>query len=645
MGDLEAARYVTIIDGPSSRALVATLAVALVTGMGGFAAAGLDLVPPEADHGADGKWLEPFDGEVPAIHLSLRPDGSVAYYGGDHPHETEEPFNWSYFTAKLKKSRSRVMDLDQRNPVAPADEPGPDLFCSAPITTPQGQTLTAGGSEWIPSNQSMDGPVLGHDDSYELGMDADQGDGSRPAWETNPDMNNRRWYPTALTLSDGTLAVFSGIRNLTNPATNVVSIDELAPGAEQWRNVQPDLELAPGVTVEHQGRSGDAEKAPVNLPMYPRLFVVSGGPHEGDVVYLSNGDLWGEFGERPAEEPLWGTIQTYDTGSETWTVHSSSVFGARHLGSTVPLVLDPADDYVPTLLTFGGTLQRSAVATNTAETVTLDEENPTPEPTDPMERKRWQPQGQLLPTGEVVAVGGNELDTTIFHGQKVPHVMTAEIYDPDTGQWSTAATMDVKRGYHSTSVVTPDGTVLAAGHVPNPNPFPQFRNNNFAALTPTHEDDHTILNQTHHGETRFEEFVPPYLEQPNEDRPEIVGAQVDGVSFTPGEHPGDIGVEHQDTFEVTVEGLDEGLQDVVLLRSGAATHGLHADQRGVRLNVLDQTGANSQGPATLTLEAPPDGAVAPPGHYMLFVNEDAGEDGYPSRAAWVGLSVPDATAQ
>lgn len=631
---------------PSPRWTIVLLAAGLVTGLGGFAhATGLGLLEDEATAG-DGEWLEPFEGEVPAIHMALRPDGTVAYYGGNHPHETTETFNWTYFTATLEKSRSRAMDLDTRDPVKPANEPGPDLFCSAPIAAPDGTTVTVGGSEWIPSNESMDGPVLGHEESYRMGL-GPATDGDTPSWDRLPDMNNRRWYPTGITLSDGSLAVFSGIRNLTNPTTNVVAIDTLAPGADEWENVEPDLRLAPGVTVEHQGRDGDVEKTPVNLPMYPRLFVVGGGPLEGDVFYPSDGDLWGEFGERPAEEPLWGTYQSYDTEEETWTVHGPSAFGARHLGATVPLMLDPAgpdgeagtgDDYAPTLLTFGGTLQRSTVATNTAEKVTLDTEHPEPEVVEPMEEPRWQPQGELLPTGEVVAIGGTQLDTTMLHGQKVPHTMKAEIFDPATGTWETAASMDVPRGYHSTSVVTPDATVLAAGHVPNPNPWPQFRNNNVAGETPTHHDDHTVLNQTHHSETRFEEFVPPYLQQ-DESRPAITAASTpaQGSLADPGEHPNDLSLAYEDTFTVTVEDADEGIKDVVLLRTGAATHGLHADQRGVRLpyTVVDDAG----GTKTLAVEAPPDGNVAPPGHYMLFVNEDSGDHGLPSKAVFAGVGL------
>lgn len=629
-------------------ALAATL---MVTGFAGLENAvgdpGEDVLSDDPEE--DGQWLAPFDGEIPAIHASLRPDGTLAYYGGNHPHETDEQTNWTYFTATMQRSNSRVLDLDTGEVLEPEDDPTPDLFCSAPLTTPAGATLTVGGSEWIPSNQSMDGPVLGHERAYALDVD-----GSGPTWTDEPDMNNRRWYPTGLTLADGSLAVFSGIRNLTNPGTNVVAIDVLEPGADAWQNVEPDLRLADGVEVEHQGREGDVEKAPVNLPMYPRLFVVAGGPLEGTVFYPSNGDLWGEFGERPAEEPLWGTYQTYDEDTQTWTVRGPSAFGARHLGSTVPLVLDPAgpdgetdtsDDYTPSLLTFGGTIQRTTAATATAELVTLDSPQPEPEVVEPMDQPRWQPQGELLPTGEVLAIGGTELDTTMLHGQKVPHAMTAEAFDPETRSWETWASMEVPRGYHSTSVLTPNATVLTAGHVPNPNPWPQFRNNNVAELTPTHEDDHTPLNQTHHGETRFEEFVPPYLHQPGESRPAITAAATpDQGAFTPAPHPNDIALDHGDAFTITVEGLDEGLEDVVLVRTGAATHGLHADQRGVRLTVQEATDTTTSDPATLALEAPPDGNVAPPGHYMLFVNEDVGEDGYPSKAEFVGLG-PDSVVE
>ncbi|MDQ3974623.1 MAG: galactose oxidase early set domain-containing protein [Actinomycetota bacterium] len=67
---------------------------------------------------------------------------------------------------------------------------------------------------------------------------------------------------------------------------------------------------------------------------------------------------------------------------------------------------------------------------------------------------------------------------------------------------------------------------------------------------------------------------------------------------------------------------------VALLRAGSCTHSFNSDQRHVALAIV------ARGPATLTVQAPPNGNVAPPGHYLLFVLNG---DGVPSEGRFVRL--------
>lgn len=70
------------------------------------------------------------------------------------------------------------------------------------------------------------------------------------------------------------------------------------------------------------------------------------------------------------------------------------------------------------------------------------------------------------------------------------------------------------------------------------------------------------------------------------------------------------------------------IHKVTLIRLGSATHGLNMDQRYMKLYsvVFD--------PLTLTVTAPLNGNIAPPGYYMLFLISD---DGVPSVAKIVKL--------
>ena len=66
---------------------------------------------------------------------------------------------------------------------------------------------------------------------------------------------------------------------------------------------------------------------------------------------------------------------------------------------------------------------------------------------------------------------------------------------------------------------------------------------------------------------------------------------------------------------------------VALIRPGAVTHGFNQTQRYVGC-------AFTAGPGALTVTSPPDGNVAPPGFYMLFI-VNGGR--VPSIARWIRL--------
>ena len=59
----------------------------------------------------------------------------------------------------------------------------------------------------------------------------------------------------------------------------------------------------------------------------------------------------------------------------------------------------------------------------------------------------------LLQTGKVLVAGG-------YHG--TTYLNSAELYDPNTGGWSTAGSMSAGRAFQ-TATLLPSGTVLVAG--------------------------------------------------------------------------------------------------------------------------------------------------------------------------------------
>ena len=59
------------------------------------------------------------------------------------------------------------------------------------------------------------------------------------------------------------------------------------------------------------------------------------------------------------------------------------------------------------------------------------------------------------------------------------------------------------------------------------------------------------------------------------------------------------------------------IKSVVLIRAGAVTHAFDMEQRLVGLVFKEQGG-------TLEVKSPPNGNLAPPGYYLLFILDDQG---------------------
>ena len=119
-------------------------------------------------------------------------------------------------------------------------------------------------------------------------------------------------------------------------------------------------------------------------------------------------------------------------------------------------------------------------------------------------------------------------------------------------------------------------------------------------------------------ERRLENYSPAYLF--NGDGTAAVRPTITGVT------PGTVG--YGATFQVQTPDA-AGIGSVVLVRPGAATHAFDMEQRLVGLSY-------TVGSGVLNVTAPPNGNIAPPGYYMLFVLNAAG---VPSVARFVRLAT------
>jgi hypothetical protein len=258
-------------------------------------------------------------------------------------------------------------------------------------------------------------------------------------------------------------------------------------------------------------------------------------------------------------------------GAGGWAPVALSHYGRRDYGTAV--MYRPGQ-----VLIAGGSDPPDGTPTASAETIDLNDGAPAWTYTAPMSAPRRHLNATLLPDGRVAVTGGT---SSAGFSDPAGGVHAAEVWDPATGAWTTWASNAVTRVYHGTTLLLPDGRLLHAGSGDGAN-LPR--------------------------ELSAELFTPPYLLRGP--RPEISSAP---ASLAYG---GSAQIGTADAGRITA---------VSLVRLPSVTHAFDQNQRFVPLTFTRSAGG-------LRVGAPASGALAPPGHYMLFLVDG---DGVPSVATVV----------
>jgi hypothetical protein len=209
-----------------------------------------------------------------------------------------------------------------------------------------------------------------------------------------------------------------------------------------------------------------------------------------------------------------------------------------------------------------------------AQVVDLNATPPTATNTAALSQDRIWSSATVMADGNVLVSGGSTADN-----QAVNVAYHTELWNPTTGTWTIGASASRMRLYHSISLLLPDGRVLTAGG---------------GAPGPV-----TNLN----GEI----YEPPYLFKSDGSgtlapRPTIQSAPLQMAWGT--------------AFNVQVQS-GTAVSKVALVKTGSATHSFDFDQRYL-------VPAFTQSGSTVTVQAPANAALAPPGNYLLFVFDAAG---------------------
>jgi Domain of unknown function (DUF1929) len=316
------------------------------------------------------------------------------------------------------------------------------------------------------------------------------------------------------------------------------------------------------------------------------MLITSGGPpipevrqSDGTLRQLSNASLglplypWFDVAPdgRAFDSGPDQTMRSLDpTGAGAWQIWSNRDTLNRDYGGHA--MYD-----VGKILVAGG-----GPSTNTADMINLNGATPTVTPTGAMAYGRRQNNLTVLADGTVLATGGNSSGASLVDMNA--GVYAAELWNPATGNWRTLSSMQVTRQYHSTALLLPDGRVLSAG----------------GGICGTC-DTVGYLNKN------AEIFSPPYLFKKS-------GSESLAPRPTVTAAPGTVTEGSQ--FTVSTPNA-ASIAKVALVKLGAVTHSNNMDQRYVPLSFTARTGA-------LTVTAPANINIAPPGYYMLFIVNSAG---------------------
>jgi hypothetical protein len=457
-----------------------------------------------------GSWSLGQDATTIPIHATYLHNGFILYIAGSgfHNGHREGPFE------------GRLLDpLTGFETDVPMDD---DLFCHGSTMLTNGNVLIAGGTLAYDDNlyDNCNGRWHGLKVAYEF-------DVSSGELVPVQDMAAGRWYPTLITLKDGSVVNFEGfdeygmenrLVEFYDPSTKTWSIRYVSNYSTKYCIGEGAESTCPGAGQVCFGGTPGNGVIP-KIATYPRMHLLANGL----IAYAG----------------MHSVVRLYNpvTGAFTNNVTNTNTY--RHYGTSVLLPLQNVATEKGKILVVGGSSTAANPATNVVHILDFDASStnvPVVRVVQSLQIARKFTCPVMLPDGKVVLIGGSSQAVRNY-------ILTPEMFDPLTETWTTLPDEIVPRSYHSVALLLADGRVWVAGSTATKSAW----------------------------ELRTEFYSPWYV---FETRPTISGAP------TVQGYGGTIKIPTPDAADV---------QSVSLVRLMSATHHYEANQRFIWLQIVNKT--------------------------------------------------------
>ncbi|MFP5256672.1 MAG: galactose oxidase-like domain-containing protein [Acidimicrobiia bacterium] len=517
---------------------------------------------PAAGEEALESWSTPITLRTPdgwyasPIHGGLLPDGRVFLWGvsrSDWPTATSDPGRPMSFVLDPRAAVDGNLLIDEIPQPVEIDRllqgnlvVSDSYYCAGQSITADGKVFTAGGTRaWTDQATNAAATIIGLQHETIFDPSTDEWSRLPGAMVGNGQLSvAARWYPTVTRLPDGRMLVTAGFERVKPTAVLNFSTETYDP-ATGARAVGSTYGTTPLEIVNRD---------------YTHVFTLPYASAAMDLLMIGepgrpvlnssrNLSRWsalgparpGAAGQRDAGYGQSSVMLPLRVRNREWGYSNGSILvtGGR---KDTPL-MQQADVYDPIRSTW-----QPSIATGVM---------------------RHHPATVGLPDGRILVLAGHNMlgDSGVLGAQYIDPANGFAVTDAAGGMTQT-------RGYHTVSLLLPDGKILLAGG--------------------RDSDTETTLEKP-----TLQYFSPDYMAKV---RPTITGAPAT--------------LSYGGTFPITVDGAPPS--EVVLVGLGSMTHSFDSNQRVVQLPVgkVQDLGGGSYRVIT---GGPKDAHVAPPGHYMMFV--------------------------